>query len=355
MAKILIIEDDFEVLENLSELLELKDYEVITATNGREGIKIAFEEFPDLVISDIMMPETNGYDVLKALKTSPNTYATPFIFLTAKAEDADRRSGMELGADDYLVKPFDNNEVIKAIEANLKKYRKIKSHYEKYLHELRSTFTKSLPHEFRTPLNSIMGFASMLRTSLDRFTPQEIDLMLANIHESGSRLLHLLENYNLYVDIMNLTSCEVIPDGQEMFLTDHIHNIARMYGRDKDIIDKVEHFSVKVSGKHFIKIIGELADNSFKFAAPETKVLIESYEKSGYIYYKFTNHGRGFTPEQIEYIGAFMQFDRCSFEQQGLGLGLAIVKKLVTLYDGKFEVCSKQGDTTTVIVGFLKA
>ncbi len=352
MAKILIIEDDSEVIENLSELLELKGYEVLTACNGKIGIELAMAELPDLVMSDIMMPETNGYDVLKALKSSPNTYAIPFIFLSAKAAHTDQRSGMELGADDYLVKPFENNEVIKAIEANLKKYNKIRKHYESNLNDLRSSIAKSLPHEFRTPLNSILGFTTFLKQSKDKLTPQDIDNMLSNIYDSGKRLQHLIENYNFYVSIMSLKSCKVEYDGQEMFTTDQIVTLARNYEREADIVENIEHFNAKITGKHFIKIIEELADNAIKFAEPNTKIEIKSVEKDGTVSYVFINRGRGFTKEQIKQIGAFVQFERNTFEQQGLGLGLAIVKKIATLYKGKFEIISEPGETTKVTVSF---
>ncbi len=354
MAKILIIEDDFEVIENLAELLELKGYEVLTASNGKIGIDLAISELPDLVISDIMMPETNGYDVLKAIKSYPSTYATPFIFLTAKAEDADRRSGMELGADDYLVKPFENDEVIKAIAANLKKYKNIRNHYETDLNELRTSIAKSLPHEFRTPLNSILGFSSLLLQSKDRLTPQDMDIMLNNIHESGVRLQHLIENYNFYVSIIGLKTCDYVKDGQEMFTSDQINTIARRYNRENDINESIEHLNAKISGKHFIKIIEELADNAIKFSNPNTQIEITSQDKGKFVYYTFTNCGRGFTKEQVKQIGAFVQFERNQFEQQGLGLGLAIVKKIVSLYGGKFEIKSQPNDKTTVTVAFLK-
>ncbi len=354
MPKILIIEDDFEVIENLTELLELKGYEVVTACNGKLGIELALSELPDLVMSDIMMPETNGFDVLRSIKSYPSTYATPFIFLTAKAEDADRRSGMELGADDYLIKPFSNEEVLKAIAANLKKYQNIKQHYETNLNELRSSIAKSIPHEFRTPLNSILGFSTLLLQSKDKLTPHDIDAMLTNIHESGIRLQHLIENYNFYVSLLEMKSCEYVKDGQEMFTSDQISTIARKYERHCDVIENIEHLNAKVSGKHFIKVIEELADNAIKFAAPNTKIEMSSQEKGKFLYYSFTNYGRGFTKEQIKQIGAFVQFERKTFEQQGLGLGLAIVKKIVSLYGGKFDIKSQPEDKTTVTIAFPK-
>ncbi|MBI9072374.1 MAG: response regulator transcription factor [Melioribacteraceae bacterium] len=116
IKKILVVEDDPQIRTNLIDLLELSEYTVFSASNGKEGVKIAFELLPDLVISDIMMPQMDGYEFKKALSLNPGTKSIPFIFLTAKSDIADFRTGMDLGADDYLIKPINLKELIKAIE-----------------------------------------------------------------------------------------------------------------------------------------------------------------------------------------------------------------------------------------------
>ncbi len=120
--RILLIEDNPEVRENTAEILELANYEVRTASNGKEGVQMAREEPPSLIICDIMMPELDGYGVLHILSRNSETAGIPFIFLTAKAEKSDVRKGMNLGADDYLTKPFDEMELLDAIESRLKRY-----------------------------------------------------------------------------------------------------------------------------------------------------------------------------------------------------------------------------------------
>src|ERR1051326_7135262 len=119
MNKILVIEDEPEMRRNITALLRYKDYEPIAAENGRVGVEVALREKPDLILCDVMMPELDGYGVLRALQEDAKTAAIPFIFLTAKGEKDDLRSGMNLGADDYLTKPVANNELVQAIEARL--------------------------------------------------------------------------------------------------------------------------------------------------------------------------------------------------------------------------------------------
>ncbi len=127
MKKILIIEDNDEVRENTAEILELSDYEVMTASNGKEGVSIALKEKPDLIVCDIMMPQLDGYGVLHLLSKHKETSTIPFIFLTAKSEKQDFRKGMELGADDYITKPFEGTELLNAIETRLKKTEQFKA------------------------------------------------------------------------------------------------------------------------------------------------------------------------------------------------------------------------------------
>lgn len=121
MKKILLIEDNADMRENTAEILDLANYKVISAPNGRVGVEKASKENPDLIICDIMMPELDGYGVLYLLSKNPSTASIPFIFLTAKAEKADLRKGMSMGADDYLTKPFEEMELLNAVEARLRK------------------------------------------------------------------------------------------------------------------------------------------------------------------------------------------------------------------------------------------
>ena len=131
MKKILLIEDNSDVRENVAEILELADYIVVTAENGKIGVELAKKEFPDLIICDVMMPELDGFGVLHVLSKSKDTSSIPFIFLTAKAEKDDMRKGMNLGADDYLTKPFDDVELLDAVEIRLKKNSILKEEFIK--------------------------------------------------------------------------------------------------------------------------------------------------------------------------------------------------------------------------------
>jgi DNA-binding response OmpR family regulator len=142
-SKILIIEDNEDIRESTAEILGLAGYDIITAENGKIGVELAQQQLPNLIICDIMMSELDGYGVLYLLSKNPETAIIPFIFLTAKAERLDMRKGMEMGADDYLTKPFDDIELLNSIESRLNKKNKQKDFYSKGLKHLDELVNKT--------------------------------------------------------------------------------------------------------------------------------------------------------------------------------------------------------------------
>ena len=154
MNNILLIEDNPEMRENIAEILELAGYKVTPAENGKVGVDRALENSPDLIVCDVMMPELDGYGVLHILSKNSKTSGIPFIFLTAKAEKEDFRKGMNLGADDYITKPFNDVELLDAIETRLKKSQGLKVDFEKNMKGLENFFNQA---ESFDPLITLTG------------------------------------------------------------------------------------------------------------------------------------------------------------------------------------------------------
>ncbi len=142
MKHLLLIEDNNEIRENTAEILQLAGYSVATAENGKKGIEIALQKKPDVIICDIMMPVLDGYGVLHLITKNPNLAGIPFIFLTAKAERSDFRKGMEMGADDYITKPFSDIELLNAVESRLNKVELIKKEYESNVNGIQQMLTE---------------------------------------------------------------------------------------------------------------------------------------------------------------------------------------------------------------------
>src|ERR1043165_4786028 len=201
MKKILVIDDEAWLREMIQMALRQRDYEVIEAENGALGIEKARKELPDLILCDVNMGKMDGYTTLSSLRNEATTATIPFILMTGMADTAGMRHGMELGADDYLPKPFTIDGLYAAVDARLKKAKTTREEAEKKLNDLRDNISLMLPHEMRTPLNGIIGFAELMHTSADTMSPEEVAEMGQGIYESGRRLERLIENFLVYVQL----------------------------------------------------------------------------------------------------------------------------------------------------------
>ena len=171
MVKILLIEDEELVRENVLELLDAEGFETCCADNGRVGINIAQQENPDLILCDVMMPELDGYGVLEQVRQNPQTVTIPFIFLTAKAAKGDFRAGMELGADDYLTKPFTRAELLGAVGSQLRKKAAIAARYQSEINKTKLELEHKIRHDSLTGLPNRLSlrenFADILNSRQD--------------------------------------------------------------------------------------------------------------------------------------------------------------------------------------------
>lgn len=360
MKKILVIEDDEQILEALEDILSYENFEVYTAPNGRAGVESALKNLPDLIISDIMMPELDGYGVLAELRQNPSTFAIPFLFLSAKADKTAQRYGMEIGADDYITKPFENEEIIKAVKSRLEKYSTIEKHFSQKVNEIQSYLTASLPHELRSPLNVILGFSQIIDGSeKDELSFDDIKMMNKNIIEAGKRLLRIVINYSFITRLYQIESIGrenkenhvtsiAVCDNPKIIISDFGYEISRKYKREDDLVLMLDNTPVLFPEEYLIKIVEEITDNAFKFSEPNSRIKIISMAAEDNYTISITNQGRGMSNEQIKNIGFFMQFDRNVQEQQGSGLGLAIVKKILGIYNGNLQIDSVPSEFITV-------
>ncbi|YAF94240.1 MAG: response regulator [Nodularia sp. CChRGM 3473] len=358
MKKILVIEDDINVRHNILDLLYAEEFHAIEAENGSLGLQLAQTEIPDLIICDVMMPELDGYGVLKALRRNPITAIIPLIFLTAKSEKTDFRQGMELGADDYLIKPFTRAELLAAIDCRLEKQTTINQQTQKKLDNLRSSITLSLPHEMRTPLNGILGFSQILMEESELLDSQAVREMAECIYQSGERLFRLIQNFLLHAELEIIARdperIKLLQNQSIIFPTPALINLineaAKKAGREADLKLDLYPCNIHISAKKIYKIIEELIDNALKFSPPGTLVQVKSDCVNHSFSLSFIDHGRGMTAEQISELGAYRQFERKLHEQQGSGLGLIIAKQLAELHGGKLKIQSQPQEKTIVKV-----
>lgn len=358
MKRILVIDDEEWLREMVSVVLDQRGYSVIEAENGARGIELARQHLPDLVLCDVNMQQTNGYLTLAALRETPATAAIPFILMTGYADPAGMRHGMELGADDYLPKPFTAEQLCGAVEARLRKAQELRQVAERKLADLRDSISLALPHELRTPLNGILAYGEILSTDAEALQPGEIAEMGQVISESGRRLMRLIENFLIYAQLELLGSdpakAATLRKKATQFpvrvIEDKAHTIAETMRRSADLTLVLQDRRVPMAEEYLSKIVDELLQNAFKFSKPNTPVRVVLETRGGAHVLSVTDQGRGLSPEQIAKIGAYMQFDRKMQEQQGLGLGLTICRRLADMHGGTLTIQSQPGAGTTVTV-----
>lgn len=358
MNRILVVEDERDILDNIVETLEMEGFEARGAANGVIGVQIAKEYLPDLILCDIMMPELNGYGVLLELRRDPTTTNIPFVFLTAKAERSDMRRGMELGADDYLVKPFTTAELLAAVGTRINRRESITREYEQKLDNLRENIIRALPHELRTPLTGIIGYAEMLLMDFDMIERDQAYSMVEAIYKSGTRLHRLIENYLIYAQIELMMADHnriqavrnIRPIPSQPIIARIAEKKAGEYSREQDVQLCLCEASARVYQDSLEKIIEELIDNALKFSEAGTSVEVDTHQNGSGLILSVRDYGRGLTPQQLQSIGAYMQFERALYEQQGLGMGLIIAKRLAELHGGQLSIDTSLGQGTKVIV-----
>lgn len=357
MAKILVIEDEHSLRRDIIDMLSFEGHEVSGAENGVAGVQEALRLIPDLIICDIMMPELDGYGVLDALRGDEAAAAIPFIFLTARTDKSDLRSGMNRGADDYLTKPFAFKELLRSVNARLRRRRDIERTAERQLDALRDNIILALPHELRTPLTVILGFSDILNIDCETLPPTRIREISDHINTAAHRLYHMVENYLVYAQIELIVADAAdlaalldhrTPSPQTL-LEGQAAQRAQFYAREADLkLDVQPAGAVQMLADYFQKAVSEVIDNAFKFSAPGAEVRVSAAARGKRYVIAVRDSGRGMTADEIGQVGAYMQFNRHFYEQQGSGLGLIIARRLAELHAGGLEISSARGAGTTV-------
>lgn len=350
--RILILEDDINIMNNIVELLEAEQYEVYAVSNGKEGLEHIKKHHPDLILCDIMMPHINGIDFFKHIRKDYDTKLIPFIFLTAKTDLTSIREGLSLGADDYITKPFLAEDLLNAIKIRLTRQDEFNHQFE----SLVKNINMYIPHELRTPLVAIIGFSRLVLTDLDNLEKNEIKEMTERILWSAQRLHNRIEKFIYYSDL-NLSQNELsknhiidysnIDNGlfykmisEHYFICDRLASIKASF----------EPAAVKISEYHLERLLKEIVENAVKFSDSDSEISAEGKISDKYYLITIKDCGIGMNEEEMKKIGLFQQFSREVFSQDGNGLGLVVSKKIIQMNDGDISFESKKDGYTIVRV-----
>lgn len=362
---ILVVEDDLALLEGVSELLKLSDYQVLTATNGREALGVLEDQRPDLIISDIMMPEMDGYEFHAAVRERPEMFTIPFIFLTARGEKRDIRRGKASGADDYITKPFDDEDLLVTVESKLKRWAGLQKQRDEEIEDVKHRILLTLSHEFRTPLTYIINYADMLNVTDPSASHEDFQEFMSGIRRGAKRLNKLVEDFLVLVELETGEAREAYLYRRQEFddTSAWLRVVTRRFQADAEaeglelIIDIPDDLpSIMGDEVYLTDAIGRLLENAIKFSREESEwIRVSAREAGEFLRIDVHDQGIGVAPENVETLfDLFHQLNREELEQQGTGAGLAICKGIVDIHGGKVALESVQGEgsTFTVMIPF---
>ena len=335
--RVLIVDDNADLREYISALLS-PSYEVSTAFDGRQGLDAARADLPDIIVSDVMMPELSGIELVGALRAEPHTASVPVILLSARAGQESAIEGLEAGADDYLVKPFSAAELLARVNTHVQlamKRREWTRRLEEANREL-DAFTHSVAHDLRAPLRGINGMAEILSERKLQQLDEDGRKYLRLIRESGTRMAQLIE------DLLKLSRITRAEMTRHVFdLSGLVADVARTL-RDSDPERRVEFVirdEVRADGDpRLLRVVLEnLLGNAWKFTSKRAAAHIEFglEERDGGLVYFIRDNGAGFDMAYAGKLFGVFQRLHAVHDFEGSGVGLATVQRIIARHGGR--------------------
>jgi signal transduction histidine kinase len=348
---ILIVDDEPALLMGLAATIKRHGYNVITATNGRDGLQKAKEALPDLILSDVMMPPPNGFELRKMMSLDSDLASIPFIFLTARSNPEDRVSGIKEGADDYITKPFITEELLARIEAVFRRVKteqargreQMREAVQEDMNKLRNEILQNFHHELRTPLSNILMPLELVANH--RFnSPEEqskfIHIALSNADRLESLVTDLILLSN--IDYGNLNTIRQPIDVDMHILAPVRKRLDRYQPKELDFVTDIsEQGRITAPRREFIHALVHLMDNAFKFSFDKGHIHLTVRPGSdGGVDILVHDEGPGISLELRKKV--FERFYQASQgdrrEYEGLGVGLTIAQAIFRSLNGDVQI-----------------
>lgn len=354
--KILVVEDDFQNRQLINIYLSRSGYDVVSAINGTAALDKLQNYTPDLIISDIAMPFMDGFELYDKVKSFPHLRSVPFIFLTAYSDSEKRRHSKEIGSDDFLTKPIEQEELLASIRGKLKRVKEIKTTTQteilNQVDQLKREILSTITHEVNTPLFIIKLTSNLLLDEKMEFQQNELQELLLRIKRSGERLDSLLKDFLITVRVATgEAKKEYEKTKQDVDLNFIIQHLLPRFDYDvksKNITLSTQFVSsipvLKLDVDQIADVLERLINNAIKFNKENGAVTITSSFESDKIMITIEDSGIGIAEDNIPLIfNKFFQVNRAEMEQQGAGLGLNIARDLTRINGGEISVESKEG------------
>jgi two-component system, sensor histidine kinase and response regulator len=363
-ATILFVEDNEDLRENAALVLGLEGYKVQVASDGREALEFLENGLvPSLIVSDIMMPRMDGYEFFEAVRQKAHLKAVPFIFLTARGSRQDISTGRMLGADDYLVKPFDPEEFLIAVQNKLQRIADVRDQVAQSLNDARQILVQLLSHELRTPLTYVTGGFALLAEELESIegpsTSEDVRTSLDLIQNGTQRLNRLAQQMVLYSEIMSgFVTQQIALSGETLDIGhiawDAITNVEHLAAeKGITLAHSIPDAPLRIHGlmDRLVIAFTEVVRNAVQHTPENSTVDVLVSQEDDRGVFTVIDQGEGIRPEDQDTIWDVMiQSNRRHTEQQGIGMGLPIVKGLINAHAGDvFLYSTPHADTEVVI------
>lgn len=377
LKHIIVIDADQDYRRSIVDAMQAIPSRVEAVSTLDQGVERIRQIMPDIIVVAIAMEVFRTKECpLHTLRMSPEFGHIPVVCLVEPDGLTDPHLVMAHGADDYLVKPACPFEVMQVVLQRLQRFGSVAYHqYQRAMALFRHTVLEvMLPHEFRTPLTSILGGLELLQERLPTLSMQAVQDVLRQVYLSGQRLHKVLEGILLYSKLEFISNDpEALtrlrtgePSLAEVILKEVVVGTSLQFQRGQDVELILQPGTVMMPGnkkmlsispEHLIVVIEQLTDNACRFSERGTPIVVTLEYTHNHCVLNITDKGRGMTPEQIVAIGAFTQFERSRYEQQGIGMGLALVKKILEVFEGELHVTStpEQGTTMTIHLPCIEA
>lgn len=348
---ILVVEDDPHLNMAISETLRSYDFIVESCANGLEALAWLRQHRPDVILCDIMMPQMDGYTLLRHTRADLQLRTLPFIFLTARTSAADQRMAREIGVEDYLTKPVDSDNLVIAIKNALRRQQVMLEEMQRQMDELRNRIVTILQHEFRTPLTFVLGYAELLleaaTTGVDQ---EELRASAVAILDGGQRLQRLIEGFLMLAELQSTKLKETeLADLNALDLWQAVGQEFRhqLQQANLTLVVREQNSELLINGHPELlhEALKRLLDNAIRYGRPHSKQIWLSVEDvTPYIGLRVVDEGVGMSPEMIKRFSTpFEQADRDNRTTPGAGIGLAIVNHIARLHGGKLDIDSERG------------
>lgn len=357
---VLLVEDDEMTARMAAETLQVAGHRVSAVQDGEQAWAALEQVRPDIIVSDVRMPRCDGFELLQRIRHDARFRQTPVVMVSGKGDPADRRTGMALGADDYLVKPYRVEDLLNTLEARMSRVEAVRE----TLRRQQVFLTRVLPHELRTPLACVLGYAELMvraGEAGETMPTRSLREIGHSLTRSGERLRRIAEDLSLWAWLeaqalsrgrdgpVAETRLEILPHR----LLRVMEECGAEHGRTGEVVADLEADLVRAPAIGFDRVVRHLVDNGLKFSGKGTYVLVTGRVSEASYELAVTDRGRGMSAEQIAQFGAFRQFDRELYEQQGFGLGLALAAEYARLVGGDLRICQPgdgPGITVTLVL-----